>query len=100
MPPERRRNDGEIRYAFSWPVAAVLIVAMLLVGGGWLGLVFAGLLPVDSGIKLASHVFALLVGAGVVPLGKLYRRKQVDFKISPSDPPEGPDSGEDSDGAT
>lgn len=96
-PARRKRSDpGELGYNFSWPVAFVLVVAMLLVGGGWLGLVFARIISVDSWKPIVSHAVMLLGGAGLLPLGKFYRRKRIDFKISPSDPPEGPDSGEDS----
>jgi hypothetical protein len=99
MAPARKRNAGEVGYNFSWPLAFVLGVAIIVFGGGWIGLMAIHVLPPVQWADLKwviSHVVTFLVAAGLVPLGKFYRRKQLDFKISPSDPPsEGPDSGDD-----
>mgnify|MGYP001616338405 CR=1 FL=1 len=99
---KKDRGSGDLGYGFSWPLAVVLAVAILVFGGGWIVLMALHVLPPvrwDDLKWVISHVVTFLVAAGFVPLGRIYRRKSIDFKITPSDPPEGPTSGDDERGS-
>jgi hypothetical protein len=69
------------------PVAAIVIVAMLIVGLGWLALVLTKTLPIDSGLSLLTHLGVFLFGANV-PLVQWFRSKRIRLDTS-SDPPSG-----------